>query len=183
MIAALVIDRFRKRARIDHSPNCCDRIHDITAELGRKRNLTAAPGSDMVNASSLHNLLGHFLNAHGLCGELQIVMGLGSAWTMLVLNRIRGATHVEFDDVAPPNQTKLVRPDGQGSFDSNSRSNFITGIVNTLVGRMAAHGMDIFIKHMLDVNQRALPWTVAVVLQRRNHNRLTVRLVHVRSAA
>ena len=73
--------------------------------------------------------------------------------------------HVAFTDQSQP-----IRPHRQSTFGTHARESFKSGIIYPLMRCVAAHGKNIFIKTLLDMDQCALAWAIAPVLEGGKHD-------------
>jgi hypothetical protein len=85
---------------------------------------------------------------------------------VFVLDRVGRSVIREFNDVSFTDQPKSVAPKGQGALASHAGSRFKAGHINPSVDGLTTHGVDVFGKHLLLVDQRTLPWTVTPMLER-----------------
>src|SRR5215813_2313365 len=118
----------------------------------------------MINGPAGNHLPGHFLQAQRLSAELQIIVAPFTARTDLILNRER-LLPMEFHDIGPPDQTQPSRPERHGAFDPHVSSQLAVLLIYTLMLHMALDGVDVFIKCLLQMDQRTLARTIGVMLQ------------------
>ena len=133
----------------------------------------------MINSASPNLFSCHLFKTDGLSRELEIVMNFSALPAMLVFHGIRHTIGVKFDDIAFTDKTETVGPYGQRALDSRAGPLLVAGLVNALVRRVPAHGMDVVLKLLLNVNERTLPRAITIVLQGRDHDRLIAFLCHL----
>lgn len=61
-------------------------------------------------------------------------------------------------------------PERHGSFHSNALGGFYARLVHFGMNRLATQGVDVFVKHVLQVNQATLARTIVPVLQGRQRD-------------
>ena len=116
----------------------------------------------------------HCLQTHRLRGELNIItrcdVGRLVTAAVLVFHRVRRATGRELDHIGLAHQAQSVMPQRQGPLDPQTLGGFHAGLVHLGMHRLAAQGVDIVVKHLLQVNQAALARAVVPVLQGRQRD-------------
>lgn len=123
----------------------------------------------MKNRPFWHGLSRHFFEAHRLRAKLKVVVFFFSSGAVFVFNGI-GDFIVKLDDIRFADQTQVLTPKRQGPFDTDALLIVRLYFVHPVVHGLSSQGIKILIKGLLDMNQGALPGTVAVVLQRGNHD-------------
>jgi hypothetical protein len=91
---------------------------------------------------------------------------------VFVFDRIRRAIGQELDDIGLANQPEAVAEQGLCPLNPQTVTYLKTGIIHPLVQGLAALGKEVFFKHLLDVDQGALAWTVSPVLESRERDRV-----------
>src|SRR5438094_7297173 len=105
---------------------------------------------------------------------MYIVVTFSAAGYVFVFDRIRRPGGIELDNIASPDEVQPIRPDWKRPFDTSIRPLFVTGIIDARMCGMAAHGENVLVEALFEVNQSALPRTVAVVLQSGDHDGISI---------
>jgi hypothetical protein len=85
---------------------------------------------------------------------------------VFILNRIGCSVAREFNDVSFTDQPKSVAPERERAFYSQAWSIFKAGHIYPRMNSLTAHGVNVFGKHLLLVDQRTLARAVTPVLER-----------------
>ncbi len=100
-------------------------------------------------------------------------MFLLPAWPVFVFDRV-GCKAVKLNDIGPPDQPQVVRPERQRPLYANARLNRMLGFVHLSMNSSAPQGVQVLIIRLFYMNQGALAWTVAVVLQSGDHYEVVI---------
>ena len=100
----------------------------------------------------------------GLAAELDLIGAVGFGATAFILYGNEGAVFVDFDDVAHTTQSVSVGPYGETARNAHSRPRLAEPGVRFFMQCVAFGGREILCPHALDMNQRALPRAIQVVL-------------------
>ena len=107
--------------------------------------------------------------AQGLRSKLNVVTGgnVGGlvAATVLVFHRVGHATGQKLDHIGLAHQAKYVVPQWHGPLHAHAFGGFHPRLVHLGVYRLAAQGVHVLVKHLLQMNQAALARAVGPVLQ------------------
>ena len=124
----------------------------------------------MINRAFGHRLSSHLFQTQCLCGHLQIVVLFDTLGAVLVFDRIGNTFTIEFHHIAFADQSKLLGSHRQRPLDTHAFAHFHAGLIDALMHRVATLGVDVVVESLLDVDQRILARTVAVMLQRGEHD-------------
>ena len=117
----------------------------------------------------MHQFVQHVFQAQGLRSKLNVVTGgnVGGlvAATVLVFHRVGHATGQKLDHIGLAHQAKYVVPQWHGPLHAHAFGGFHPRLVHLGVYRLAAQGVPVLVKHLLQMNQAALSRAVAPVLQ------------------
>ena len=122
----------------------------------------------------MHGLAQHGFQAQGLCGQLQVVargnVGRLVAAAVFVFHGVGHATGQKFDDVGLADEAQRVVPQRQGALHAHALGGLHAGLVGPRMHGLAAQGVHVVVKHLLQVDQAALARAVLPVLQGRQGN-------------
>ena len=90
-------------------------------------------------------------------------MGFGTA--ALILDGNEGAVLMDFNDIANAAQAVGIRPDGEAAGNAHTRAALAESGVRLLVERVAFGSRVVLRPESLNMNERALPRTIQVVLE------------------
>ena len=117
----------------------------------------------------MHRFVQHVFQAQGLRSKLNVVTGgnVGGlvAATVLVFHRVRRATVQKLHHVGLSHQTQRVVPQWHGPLHAHAFGGFHPRLVHLGVHRLTAQGVDVLVKHLLEVNKAALARAVVPVLE------------------
>jgi hypothetical protein len=88
----------------------------------------------------------HLLQANCLPGNLDVVAGSLAPGAVLELDRENRAVRVELHKVCLADQADPIRPEGQGAFDFDSRSDLVTGLIHEVVNGTPSHRVDVLLE-------------------------------------
>lgn len=169
MLTASIIHRWRNDLQGKHLPNGLYGCFHEGAQSLIELNLPPPSRAMMKDCAARDDFSGHFFEAHCLGAELKVVMFPLSAGTVFVFHRIRYLP-VKFDDIGLADQTQTAIPKGQRPLDPDPFLNFRSDFIHPIMNRPPPHRVKILIERLLDMNQRALPGAVTVMLQGGDHN-------------
>jgi len=86
---------------------------------------------------------------------------------VFVFHRIDFSIGMKLDYVALAHQSEPIRPHRQCTFAAYALKSLEARIAHSCMRRIATHGVDVLVKRLLQMNQRALARAIAPVLERR----------------
>ena len=170
LFAARVVDWRRQFSGSQHGVNGGDSFCNLLAQFRRDGNFAAAARGVVKDRAFQNRFAEHLFQAHRLCGQLQVVMYLQLFPAMFVFHRVDMTIGVKLDHIAFTHQPKTIRPYRQCAFAPHPLESLKTLLIHPRMRRIAAHGVNVLVEGLFQMNQGALARALAPVLERGKHD-------------
>lgn len=170
------------RLSLEDDPDRADDVHRAPAKGWVELHFHAAPSRRPIDGSSRDMPSQHLFEAECLRAQLDGRV-LPVRPSGLVLDGVR-PFRAQLDDVRLADEPVVLRPKRDAPEHVDPAVSTLDVRLHPLVGELTLDRVEVLVVGLLDVNQRALAWTVAVVLKGRDRHLEDRRRVreHVRSA-
>jgi len=120
----------------------------------------------------------HFLQTKGLGAELKRVRTVGFGATAFVFDGENGSVGVKLDDVGDTGEAEGERAEMKAARGAHAGAGFVFGFVGFFVKHATLGGEEVFRPDLLNVDEGALAWTEAQVLQSRDGEEVVLEVGH-----
>lgn len=178
MFTAGIIHRWWNDLRREHFPNRPDGCFYEGAQSLIELNLPPPSRTVVKDRAARNRFSGHLFEAYCLGAELKVVVLKFSQAARLILYR-EGDLSMELNDIRFSDKSQAMTPQRKSPLDTDP---FFPSALFRRVGSFmqipSAHGINIFLKRLLHMNQRAATRTVGVLVEGGDGNSC---LIHAKS--